>query len=227
MILYILAGLCVVISFFTAWLRNAKRERARLIAKLVASLLFCLTAFLAAVQRTEPLNAPTVLMLAALVLGLIGDVVLGLDKFMPKEHKGYLLLVGGAPFFFGHIVYIALLLTYRPFNLWLLLLMPLLPVLFLVIHKTINLGKLLLPLLLYALVLGTMMMATLNLALQGGPLGQLMLLPGVLFAVSDSSLILNAFGKDKVARIAPVLSYTVSIPYFGAQALFALSVTYL
>jgi len=227
MLLYILAGSCVALAFFTALLRNRRRERARLAAKLAASLLFCLVAVLAAARRAEPMNARATLMLAALGLGLVGDAMLGLDRFMSNENRAYVMLVGGAPFFFGHILYIIALLPYGNVNPWLLLLLPVLPCLFLLIHKFFGMGKTLIPMLVYALVLGGMMILTLNIALPGGPLGRLMALPGVLFAVSDSSLFLGAYGKERVRRYAPLLSYAVSVPYFTAQALFALSVTYL
>jgi len=227
MILYILATACVVLAFFTALLRNRKQERARLAAKLAASLLFCLVAVLAAARRGEPMNARATLMLAALGLGMVGDAMLGLDRFLSNENRAYVMLVGGAPFFFGHILYIILLLPYGRLNPWLLLLLPVLPCVFLLIHKCYGMGKTLFPMLAYALVLGGMMTLTLNIALQGGELGRLMALPGVLFAVSDSSLFLGAYGKERVKRWAPLLSYAVSIPYFTAQALFALSVGYL
>jgi len=227
MLLYILAAGCVLLSFFTAALRNRKRERARLAAKLAAALLFCAVALLSALRRTEPMNRAAALMLAALALGLIGDAMLGLDKFLARESRAYLLMGGGAPFFVGHIVYIALLLPYAKLNPWLLLLLPVLPALFLLIHKFFGMGKTLLPMLIYALVLGGMMLSTLNIALMGGTLGRLMALPGVLFAVSDSTLILGAYGKDKLKRFAPLMAYLVPVPYFGAQVLFALSVTYL
>lgn len=227
MILYILAAACIAVSVPTAVLRHLKMEKSRMVAKLAASILFCLTAFLAAAQRTEAMNIQATLMLAGLVLGLMGDVVLGVDKFVPKDGRGYILIIGGVPFFFGHVAYIALLLSYGNFNLWLLLLLPILPLLFLFFNKLFPLGDMLAPMLLYALVLGGMMMLTLNLALQGGPLGRLMILPGILFAISDSCLFIGKYGIQKFPRLQPLLCYMVAIPYFSAQALFALTVSYL
>jgi hypothetical protein len=72
-----------------------------------------------------------------------------------------------------------------------------------------------------------MMISTLNLALRGGLLGYLMICPGVLFAVSDVSLFLHKFGGARLQKWLPVFSYTVMLPYYAAQALFALSVLYL
>ena len=227
MILYILAAACVAVSVPTAILRHKGRERGRLVAKLTASILFCLVAFLAAARREHPMNFQATLMLAGLVLGLMGDIVLGVDRFVPKESRGYILLIGGVPFFFGHVAYIALLASFGDINHWLLLIVPVLPAVFLLIHKLLGFGKMLVPLLLYAFVLSAMMVFTFNVALQGGPLGRLMILPGLLFTLSDTALILGKFGGEKLGRAAPVLAYMVAIPYFSAQALFALSVTYL
>jgi len=227
MILYILAAACVAVSVPTAVLRHLGHEKSRLVAKLTASILFCMVAFLAAARRENPMNFQATLMLAALVMGLMGDIVLGVDKFVPKEGRGYILLIGGIPFFFGHVAYIALLASYGELNPRLLLIVPVLPLLFLLMHKSFGLGKMLIPLLAYALVLSAMMVFTFNVALQGGPLGRLMILPGILFTISDTSLFLNKYGAEKLKRFVPAFAYTVAIPYFSAQALFALSVTYL
>ena len=225
--LYILVAACVAVAVPTGTLRHIGWEKSRLIAKLTASILFCMVAFLAVPQRAEPINTQVVLMLMALMMGLMGDIVLGLDKFVPEKDRGYLLIVGGAPFFFGHILYIALLLSYGNLNWWLFLLTPVLPALYWLIHKKLDFGKNLYFFLLYSLVLNAMMISTFNLALQGGELGRLMILPGLLFTISDSSLFLNKYGAGKLGRVSTLLFYTVPIPYFAAQALFALSVVYL
>jgi len=226
-ILYILALACVVVAVPTGILRHMGREKGRLVAKLTASILFCMVAFLAVPQRAEPINTQVVLMLMALVMGLMGDIVLGVDKFVPKKDRAYLLIVGGAPFLFGHVLYIILLLSYGNLNWRLFLLTPVLPALFWLMHKKLDFGKNLYFLLIYSLVLSAMMISTFNIALQGGELGRLMILPGLLFTISDSSLFLNKYGAGKLGRVSTLVFYTVPIPYFAAQALFALSIVYL
>jgi len=166
-------------------------------------------------------------MLVGLVLGLVGDIILGLDRFVPEEKRNFLLITGGTPFFLGHVAYIVVLASLSPLNLWLLPLFLVLPILILGMHKAFNLENNLVPFLFYSLVLGAMMVFTVNIALQGGPLGRLMILPGLLFTVSDSSLFLGKYLPERRGRPMPVLYYLVAIPYFTAQALFALSVSYL
>jgi len=76
-------------------------------------------------------------------------------------------------------------------------------------------------------VLGAMMLATFNLAAQGGQLGRWMWFPGVLFTVSDASLFLERFGRGPLRKLKPAFSYTVMLPYYAAQGIFALAVAWL
>jgi len=227
--LYIMAGACVAVSAVTATLGNKKMKKGRFVSKMVSSLLFCLVAFWAAAAREEPMNVQTALMLGALVLGLVGDIVLGLDQFVAKEYRKYVFVLGGAPFFFGHLLYIALLLSYGNIQWHLVAVLPIVPMFFLLLNRfgLVKLDKMMVPLALYGLVLGAMMLATFNLAAQGGKLGPWMWFPGVLFTVSDASLFLNRFGRGPLEKLRPVFSYTVMLPYYAAQGIFALTVGWL
>jgi len=228
--IYALALGCFVMSFPTAILRHKGREKLRYISKITAALLFCATAFLAAVQRTEPMNFQATLMLVGLVMGFMGDVVLGLDRFVRPEGRGNLMLIGGFPFFFGHVAYIVALLSFGNLNPWLLLIVPFTIVCFWLINKKLPIQKYLTPFMFYALVLSGLMISTLGIAISqwGTPLGHIMLLPGLLFTMSDVSLLFDRFyGEKKRGEKLPIFYYLVAIPYFSAQALFALSISYL
>ncbi|MDR3314686.1 MAG: lysoplasmalogenase [Oscillospiraceae bacterium] len=232
--LYIMGATCVVIACLTAILRNRKSERGRLTTKLLASLLFCTIGLVAAALR-EQMSITAALLLGALLLGLLGDVLLGLDHFVAKDLQPFLFLLGGAPFFLGHVLYIVLLLLTTPLNPWLLLVLPLVPLLFLALHKTkiVDFGNNLLPLLAYGTVLSAMVMCTLNIAKlgaslpQGEDLSRLMLLPGILFVISDTTLFLNKFGGVRTRKWIPVFSFGIMLPYYTAQSLFALAVRYI
>jgi uncharacterized membrane protein YhhN len=227
--LYVLAGASVGISVVTAVLRNRGLEKGRFVAKMASSLLFCLTAFCAAAMRGESMNLRTALMLGALVLGMVGDIVLGLNLFAKEEYRKFVFVLGGAPFFFGHLLYIALLLSYGNIQWHLAAVLPIVPMFFLLLNKfgLIRLDKLMLPLALYGLVLGAMMLATFSLAAQGGQLGRWMWYPGVLFTVSDASLFLGRFGQGPLKKMRHAFSYTVMVPYYAAQGIFALAVAWL
>ena len=226
--LYIPAIASVAAAIVTAILRNLGMEKGRFAAKMASSMLFCLTAFWAAAQRPE-MNVQAALMLGALVLGMVGDVVLGLDLFVEEKYKRYIFVLGGAPFFLGHLLYIVLLLSYGDVQWHLVALLPIVPMFFLLLNRfgLIKLDRLMLPLAVYGLVLGAMMLATISLAAQGGQLGRWMRFPGILFAVSDASLFMNMFGQGPLKRMRPVLSFTVMVPYYAAQGMFALAVGWL
>ena len=228
-ILYVLAGACVAVSAVTATLRNKGMEKGRFVTKMTSSLLFCLVAFWAAAGREAPMNLQTALMLGALVLGMVGDIVLGLDWFVAEEPRRFVFVLGGIPFFLGHLLYIALLLSYGNIQWHLVAVLPVVPMFFLMLDRfgLIELKKMMLPLMGYGLVLGAMMLATFNLAAQGGALGRLMWYPGVLFTISDGSLFLNRFGRGPLEKLRPVFSYTVMVPYYAAQGIFALAVGWL
>lgn len=228
-VLYGLAVACVGVSVASAYLRNRKKEKARFIAKMTCTLLFCLIAFGAAYRRTAPMTMQAGLMLGALVLGAVGDIVLGLDAFVEPKNKIVMMLLGGIPFFFGHVLYIVLLLSYGQIRWPLLAVLPVVPAVFLLMDRfqVINLYKMLFPLTMYGLVLGGMMLATFNVAMQGGVLGRWMWFPGVLFTISDTSLFVNHFGGEALNKYKPLLSYTVMLPYYAAQSIFALTVMWL
>lgn len=230
MIIYILAMACFAMSFPTAILRHKGHEKLRYTSKLAAALLFCATAVVAMAQRSEPMSFAATWMLVGLFLGLIGDIVLGLDRFVPPKGRGNLLLIGGVPFFFGHIAYIVALLSLGYVNPWLLFLIPLALVIIWVLARVLSLKKYLTPFMLYSLVLAGLMITTLSIAIaqRGTALGRIMILPGIVFTFSDISLLFDRFYRNKkTGERNPAFFYMVAIPYFSAQALFALSVQYL
>ena len=224
-IAYILAGTSVAVSVITAILRNKGMEKGRFATKMLSSLLFCAAAFCAAVTR-EAMSGRAALMFGALLLGLVGDIVLGLDQFVLEDRRKHMFVLGGLPFFFGHLLYIALLLSYGNIHWGLAAVLPVVPVSFLLLSHfgLIKLEMTMVPLALYGLVLGGMMLATFNLAMRGGALGRWMWYPGVLFTISDASLFLNKFGQGPLKKCKLVFSYTVMLPYYAAQGIFALSV---
>jgi len=194
---------------------------------MIAATLFLTAGFVAATQRSEAWSTAVTVMLIGLGLGWLGDLLLGLDPFVRPELKNKILISGGIPFFLGHVAYIVVLAAIAPLNLLLLPLLLLLPILILIMHRVFDLEKMLLPFLGYSLMLGAMMMFTINIAMLGGPLGRLMILPGVLFAISDSVLFLNKKIREKRGQSMPSLHFACLIPYFTAQALFAVSVAYM
>ncbi len=233
-LLYALAAACVAAALMTAIFRTQKMEKCRFVSKLIASLLFCAAGLYAAGQR-EQMNIYVALLLGALILGLVGDILLGLDRFVPEEARRFLFKMGGVPFFFGHVLYIVLLLPVGNFDPGVLLILPVVPVVFLVLQrvKLVDFGRDLVPLMLYGAFLSAMMMTTVNVARQGAALPQgeslarLMILPGILFAVSDITLFVGRYGNEKTRKGAPVFAHVIMLTYYSAQAMFALAVRYI
>ncbi|MCL2107646.1 MAG: lysoplasmalogenase [Oscillospiraceae bacterium] len=227
--LWIPAISCMTLALITAIFRDKGMERARLVAKTLASLSFCALGLLAAGRREGGMSSGIILLLSALALGMLGDVLLALDKFIQPEARTLTFILGGTPFFVGHIFYIAVLLPAAPLDPWLLLFLPAVPLLFAGLNygKLLVPGKAFVPLLIYGLMLGGMVMATLNTAKQGGALGRLMWAPGILFAVSDSALFIDQFGGEKTKKLRHVYPYLIMLTYYSAQMLFAVSAMYL
>ena len=233
---YLLAVACILMSLVVAILRAYDHYRWGFAAKCAASTLFCLTAVAAIGQRDLPTNGATTRILIGLVLGLVGDVFLGLAPLGSKKMNLVCSGLGGAAFFTGHIFYIRALLMGVALRWPLLLLLPVVPLVFLILYKTkiFNPGKRMIAIFGYGVVLGLMMVAAINYALHiaGGPLGDLpigllMWVPGILFAISDTSLFLRTFGTEKIERFPVPLDFAVMLPYFSAQAIFALLAAYI
>jgi len=235
---YILAATCVALALAISILRVLGYRRTGFALKCVAAALFLLTAALAAGHRAAPLGYPAMFMIVGLAFGSIGDVFLGLAPLVAKEKYTLYSALGGVPFFIGHFFFIAALLIGVPLRWPLLFLLPLLPLLYLLLDKVkiIHLGKKIYPIMGYGLVLGAMMLASVNYAahvaagtglpMEGTPLGILLWFSGILFAVSDTSLFLRNFGNESIQRRANGFEFAVMLPYFSAQAIFALAVAY-
>ncbi|MDR1733773.1 MAG: lysoplasmalogenase [Oscillospiraceae bacterium] len=225
-----LSAVCFLLAALTGVFRAKGMEKMRILFKTLASMMFCAVGFVALMGREVPqVSVRAVLLLVALLLGLVGDIFLGIDGFIHRDVVNFFFLLGGAPFLFGHIVYVGILLSIGTFEPAYLCILAVLPVLFLLLHyfKVWNLHSNLPPLLCYALVLSAMVMGTLNLARQGGTLGQLMIAPGILFAISDTSLFLGKFGTERIRRLKPLLSFMIMLTYYSAQCLFAISIRYI
>jgi len=234
----ILAAICVALSLTISTLRVLGHRRLGFALKCLAAALFLLTAALGAGQRAQPLGHPAIFMIVGLAFGSIGDVFLGLAPLVAKEKYSLYSTLGGIPFFIGHFFFIAALMIGVPLRWPLLLLLPLLPVLYMLLNKMkiIDLGKKIIPIMGYGLILGAMMLASINYAahaaagaglpMAGTPVGILLWFSGILFAVSDTSLFLRNFGNKNIQRRAQGLEFAVMLPYFSAQAIFALAVAY-
>ena len=224
--IYILSALSVILGTLSGYFNVRKNPTRRIFTKGLASLLFLAVALIALYIKGATLYA--VLVLGALILGTIGDLYLCLNENIAlKEKASNLFLIGGACFFGGHVLFGVVYLVSIPFELYLipcLFVIPaLLGVAILIGRKKITLGKFIPFAFAYGLVLNLMLVVTINAFIHNydNPFGILSLLAGVLFVISDSSLLFKEFSHLKGNR---VLIYVVLVTYYVAQGLFACTI---
>lgn len=239
----VLAVLTVVCALACAVAHSAKKYSLKFALKTVASLLFVTTAVVALTVGGNVQYGAAVI--GALVLGLLGDVFLSMDPFVKDDKtKGFFYVLGGAAFAVGHVFYIVIFFTSAPFNPWLLLALPVLPLLaaFLTLVRVrtvcltdedgavvsqkkplVDVGKLAFAFVAYAVVLGLMLVSALNVFLYSGreTFGILLLVAACCFVVSDVALMFNDFVKTAPKR--KWLIFVVMLFYYAAQAIFAVS----
>ena len=224
--IYILTPLSIILGTLSGFFNLKENPLYRIFTKGLASLLFIAVALIATYFTGASIYA--LLVIGALILGTIGDIYLCMnDKLALKEKANYLFFIGGACFFAGHVLFAIVYLICVPFNYYLLpavLVIPLLLCLTLLLgKKKISLGKLTPFAFFYGIMLNLMLVVTINAFIQypSKPFGIMSLVAGILFVLSDSSLLFKEFSHLKNNKI---LIYVVLVTYYVAQCLFALSI---
>lgn len=199
-----------------------KNPRLRFVFKFVASLCFFFLGI--AATASAQLSVYAVLVLSALSLGMLGDLFLCSEGLVLHQNKIMFDAFGLLTFLGGHLFFIALFFSTTPFDFRLLPVALILTVGLCasIAVKAVSFGKLTPVFLIYSVVLGLMVVSTLNYYLSAPSLkSTLALSAGVLFALSDSLIIFKDYGKRKGH---PVLVYAVLITYYVAQCLFAVTI---
>ncbi|MCL2300167.1 MAG: lysoplasmalogenase [Firmicutes bacterium] len=227
MVLTIALGLCGVLFIMLQPARLLlKGPMGDFAGKIFSSMFFCLAGVAGAAQR-ERLNWQAAALLMGFCLACLGDVLLAIGPVLhdPARNKDYAFLMGAAPFFLAHVLNLAVLLSRGAFAPWLLPLLILLPVLYALLwrRKILDFGKLGVPLLVYALLLGALVWAA---AQTVGLLRWLALPAACLLALSDTSLFLFNFGSKKEQERPASFSWLVFFPYYLAQTLMACAVAF-
>jgi uncharacterized membrane protein YhhN len=205
-------------------------KKSGFIAKLVASVAFCLSGTAAAfVARGIGGSHAAALMLTALVAALVGDVLLAMPSFVKDEFKNLFSALGGAAFLSGHVLYIIVFLTTATPRLYLLPVAAAVPLAYAVLIRTkvLQPKKNAVPVVAYGAVLGLLIFAAAGLAAAGTALGYFVLPAAVLFALSDTSLFFYNFGNKPFAKSKTAVGYLILLPYYAAQALFAAAILFL
>lgn len=225
---YVLAPLSLILGTLSGYFNLKGKPTLRIFTKGLASLLFVAIALITLYLKGITLHG--ILVLGALILGMVGDLYLCMNKdIVKKEKAGPLFFIGGSCFFGGHVLFGVVYLVSVPFKLYLipcLFVIPaLLAVALVVGKKKINLGKLTPFAFAYGFILNLMLVVTINAFIHNynNPFGVLSLVAGILFVISDSSLLFKEFSHLKGN---PILIYVVLVTYYIAQCLFAISILY-
>lgn len=213
-----LAVVCLNITTWKGW------SRARLIFKMIASVLFVVIALYCYATYGADVRYFVALM-AAFVLSFFGDFFLGYDKLKRTNQ------VGSSPYFyyglflflFAQMAYAFLFMSHGTFS-WFVLLIPVIQVGVVsrvLLKPTFAVGKARKAVLVYATALGLMLAGCTTVVVRYGfqQEGLLILGGGVLFALSDYLLLYKYFQPQPRFGVAGMNSIT----YYGAQVLFALS----
>lgn len=223
---YTLAGVCMVCAFVSAIAYANHRRFIAPTAKLLATVCFLLIALICNLKRPQS-GSYGIMIFAALVCGLIGDILLMVKEFFADKDSEYFLITGVIFFALGHLIYTArFIMLASSFRYYLLPLLAVVPIGMLIATrmKLLKIGKFAPIMLTYGALLGMTFVSTLNLCIvTGGTLSQLVLSASLFFLISDTALCLNYYGPE---RIKAPSNYFVMIFYFLAQVLYAFSVLY-
>lgn len=223
--LYVVAAFSVVFSIITAYLTVKQKNAIRIVTKSIASFLFCLVGLLALRYSLHIRYAMAINI--ALLLGLLGDILLCLGGLCSsKSDNDVFDLSGVVAFAAGHIFFIVIFLMLAPMNYALLPIVLALPLLFvfMIKFKLVSGGKQAPFIMVYAAILGMMVVSALNVYLAERTTAALLLLiASLLFTISDCTLALKNYGTEKV-RDKVCLPYIVMVFYYVAQCIFAITV---
>lgn len=222
-VIYVFVALTAIFAVATIITNAKKMFTAKLIFKTTASLFFVLIGVASLNRATY--QSWQALILAGLVFGLVGDIFLSVVSADPGDQKIFDAF-GIVTFTAGHLFYIlAFAELTSNFNLWLLILVAVCPLLIFALEATKVLKMSLtmkIGAVLYALVISTMLAFAVNVYLELGRtnLTVYILIGAVLFIISDLVIAFRNFSKYKDNQ---VLALTLGF-YYVAQIMLALSI---
>lgn len=205
-----------------------EKNKTSLLIKMICSTLF-VTAAVCAMLYSGNKSTFAYIMLGGFCLSWVGDF------FLHVNSKKSSFIIGFSSFFFAHILYTTAYCVYMAekgesfFNLWQAVALAVIyAIALLVAHfSNLRLGKIRVPAMVYAFVLGLMFIKAVSLGVllsaDGFSVGLVTLSAGALsFVLSDASLIYIYFGDKKSFGF----KFFNSATYFAAQILLAVSILF-
>lgn len=227
----VIMAVCLVFAVLVAYFYEAEKSAASIAFKVLASLSFVLLAIIMLYRRGGMTQTST-LLLGALVLGLVGDIFMGLRPALKEENRDSFFVIGGTAFGLGHFLYAAAFVMAAGVRPALLAIIILMPIVFFALSrlKLMNAGKMAPALMLYGAILGLILAGGIELMLCKSEIGPYALAGALLFIASDTMLFLFLFPGAKIERSKGLLGffdYALMLCYYMAQLLFASAVLYI
>lgn len=230
---YVLCGLCMLFALLKAYYGANGQHFKEVSFKTLASVTFIALGVFALIYNAEPNIAlyGGFVMLGG-VLGLAGDIFLGVDAlFKDTKEVKFVHVWGVVCFFLGHVSYMVAVLSYCDFIYWLIPFMFILPLIYIVVGITKTKifdnkaeGSFMT---LYFAALNIGIVGAINAVVQtgGNVASVLILVASSLFAFSDIMLGIAAF-SNKIVLSRSASSYIVTLTYYPAQILYMLSILF-
>lgn len=225
----IFGGLSLIFSVLFCFFRTSKTGVYSLCLKTIASACFILCGIFAIEEVGN--STTNLLIIAGLVMGLIGDILLDLKIMYPEQNNAYF-LAGTTVFAIGHFFYFLSALIYNisvlPANiLWNVIasigVAVFLTILIFLMSKKmgLNFGKMIYVVIAYSLVLTFMTAFSISIAIFS-PIYWIFAAGMILFLASDLVLSMQYFGN----ATAKVYVYINHILYYLAQICIAISILF-
>ncbi len=223
---YVFTGICSLFALVKAYYSANKQYYKELSFKTLASLAFIATGIFALLSNRAAIGVYGLFILLGGVLGVMGDLFLGVDSLFGDAKEAFFVRVWGVVcFLLGHVSYAVAMLTAFEFKLYLIPVIFVMPVIYVIVGLTKTKifdnkaqGSFMT---LYFASLGLGVTAAINAAIVtgGSAISVMMLLASVLFVISDSVLGFTAFSNKRVIPTS-VKAWVVPVTYYAAQLLY-------
>lgn len=226
---YIFTGFCGLFALMKAYYSANKQCYKELSLKTMASLAFIGAGIFALLSNQRAMGVYGLFILVGGVLGLVGDLFLGVDGlFKDTKEAAFVHAWGVICFLLGHIAYAVAMLTQFEFKLYLIPVILIMPLSYIVVGLTKTkifankFNGIFMTVYFAALGLGVTAGISAAIVSGGSPISIMLLIAAVLFVISDCVLGFTAFSNKRVIPTS-VKAWVVPVTYYAAQLLYMLT----
>ena len=223
---YIFSGVCALFALMKAYYGANRQYYKELSLKTMASLAFIAVGIFSLLSNESAIGVYGLFILVGGVLGLVGDLFLGVDSlFKDTKEASFVHAWGVVCFLLGHVAYSIAMLTRFEFKLWLIPVVFIMPLCYVVAGLTKTkifqnkFNGIFMTVYFAALGLGVTAGINAVIVSSGSAVSIMLLVAAVLFVVSDCVLGFTAFSNKRVIPTS-VKAWVVPITYYAAQLLY-------